>query len=273
MAVQNIPTGKENTIPTPLLVLGIFIALLLAVASGGGLLFKNMYDPFISGPLLSMVSGQDLLSLFCVPVLLSAIYSAWRKSILGSMVWTGILIYVIYAYSLLAFGAVYTYLYFLYIALIGLSAYSIIYSIQSIDFGVYQNILDSEWSRKGKGSYFIVTGTVISLVWLIILFRTIFTKVPIIGISTVYVLDLTLLLPAFIITGIQLLRRSIWSYYAAGVLLVKAVTLGMSIILGNIVAVMNGWHIIIGLCFMFSLFTVIGGILLYADIRKLRKKT
>jgi hypothetical protein len=261
--------GIDQNLLSLLSTVSILIAALLVIASGSGLLINSIYATYVKGQTIHMLLGQDLLSLICLPILLFAIFLTWRKAIIGPVIWTGILLYIAYAYALLAFGAVYNYLFLIYIALIGLSIYSLIILIVNINYRLYRDKLDAIVSVKVKGIYLIAIGTIISSVWVLLLIRTIITSEPIVGINTVYVLDLTLLLPAFIIIGIQQLRHITWSFYLAGVLLVKAVTLGLSIMLGDIISMYSGLQINIGLFGMFSLFTIFGGVLLYTDVQKM----
>jgi hypothetical protein len=263
--------GMSHTALSLLSMIGVFIAVLLTIAAGTGLLYSWIYDPFVKGQIVPMLLGQDLLSLLSVPVLIGAVFLTRRKVMMGPVIWTGILLYITYAYALLAFGAVYTSLFLLYIALMGLSIYSMIILVSTIDDEMYQDRLAAMGSVKAKGIYLISLGTVVGIVWILILLRTMITSQPIIGINTVYVLDLTILLPAFILVGIRQLRRIAWRYFLAEVLFVKAVTLGLAIILGNLFSIASGWPVNIGLFGLFGLFTILAGGLLFMDFHKLSK--
>jgi hypothetical protein len=267
--IKNI--GMRLSILSPLSMIGVFIAVLLAIAAGSGLFFSGIYDPYVKGQMFPMLLGQDTVSLLSIPILLNAIFLTRRKAVFGPVLWSGILLYVTYAYALLAFGAVYTCWFLLYIALMGLSVYSTIFLASTIDLEIYREKLAASGSVKAKGIYLISLGTVVGIVWILILLRTMIASQPIVGINTVYVLDLTILLPACILVGIQQLRHMAWSYFLAEVLLVKAVTLGLAIILGNLFAIASGWPVNIGLFGMFALFTVMAGGFLFMDIRTLRK--
>jgi hypothetical protein len=264
-------TIKDEIRILPLSIISLVIAGILGISSGSGLLFQNIYTPYVHGQLVPMLLGQDLLSFICVPILLFAIILTFRKSFIGPIIWVGILIYITYAYALLAFGAVYSNYFLFYIALMGLSLYSIFFIVQSIDFVVYREILDFGIFTKIRGIYLIIVGVSISIVWIIILLRTIIYQIPIIGINTVYVIDLTILLPAFVFTGLQQLRHITWSYYLASVFMVKAVTLGLSILLEDLYSIQSGWQINIGLCIIFGVFTFIGAIIFLMDVNNGRK--
>jgi len=66
--------GISQKVLSPLSMVNIFIAVLLLIASGSGLIFSSIYDTYVKGQTVPMLLGQDLLSLISTPILLFAIY-------------------------------------------------------------------------------------------------------------------------------------------------------------------------------------------------------
>jgi peptidoglycan/LPS O-acetylase OafA/YrhL len=73
------------------------IIVLAAVASAGGLFIHGLYrDPADFVPVLQ---GQDLVTLLAMPILAGALLMAKRGSERATMVWIGLLAYVLYTYA------------------------------------------------------------------------------------------------------------------------------------------------------------------------------
>ncbi|HYN88425.1 MAG TPA: hypothetical protein VER55_07835, partial [Ardenticatenaceae bacterium] len=105
----------------PYYLMGSLIAGLLAITAAGGMFGAGIYSPFLSETIVAFQFFQDLVSLIFAPVLLVAMLLTARGSARAFVVWTGLLVYVLYYYAFYVFDFVYTVYYPLYLALIGLS--------------------------------------------------------------------------------------------------------------------------------------------------------
>ena len=76
---------------------------------------------------------QDLISLLAAPVLLAAMIWTQRGSRRAFVVWCAVLVYTIDHDAFDVFGFTYTVLYPLYLALMGLSVYSLIGLLAGVD--------------------------------------------------------------------------------------------------------------------------------------------
>ena len=109
----------------PYYLMGIITAALLAVTGAAGLLVEGIYEPFMNPTTAAVQNTQDFVSLLAAPVLLAAMYYTGRGSARGLVIWGGILVYTLYYNAFYAFDHVYTQLYPAYLALEGLSAFSL----------------------------------------------------------------------------------------------------------------------------------------------------
>jgi hypothetical protein len=256
----------------PYFILSALTASLLALVCGGSLIMKGIYHPFVPQHLIPEAYGQDVLSLLAVPMLVLSLATAWRGSLRGLISLAGLLLYVAYAYALYAFGSIYNVFFIAYIALIGLSIYAFIGLVTHIPVDAYRSRIKAEFRARAVSIYLFAVAVLIATIWIVILVRTMAIKALSTGINTVYVLDLALLLPAFFLSASWLWRRKPLGYLLSGILLVKAVTLGLSIVLGKIVAYAQLGELSIGRLGLFGMLTISGIVLLAVYMKNIRER-
>ncbi|HET7478828.1 MAG TPA: hypothetical protein VFJ72_04855 [Rubrobacteraceae bacterium] len=141
--MNTLPTKRNLTLAYRL---SLVVAALMAIASIAGILLGSagLYgaDPKLAlgvteaeaGLLLPGLLGQDLFNLVVgVPLLLGSMWLARRGSLIGLLLWPGMLFYALYWYVLYAVGAPFSVLFLLYVPLVTLSAYATIALVSSID--------------------------------------------------------------------------------------------------------------------------------------------
>lgn len=98
--------------------LTIPIAILLAVAAGGGLFIKGLYRD--TPNLVTQAIGQDAITLVvALPTLVISAFLTSRGSQRARLVWLGGLIYMVYTYVGYAFAVRFNSLFLVYVALLG----------------------------------------------------------------------------------------------------------------------------------------------------------
>lgn len=153
--------------------------------------------------------GQDLGNLLAVGALLGGGFGWWRGSLRGLVVWAGSLLYLIYAFAIYAVALHFGPLFLPYLAVLGLASFS-------LGFGVRRRTREV-WvagrARTGGSWVLIVIGAVFGLLWLSSIIPALATgQVPAeltaagLVANPVHVLDLALVLPAMILTGLQARR-------------------------------------------------------------------
>jgi hypothetical protein len=70
--------------------------------------------------------GQDIVNIVAAVVLLSAVYFVNKASVKALLIWSGILLYLIYAYVIYAFEVHFNRLFLVSMAILGLSFYALI---------------------------------------------------------------------------------------------------------------------------------------------------
>jgi hypothetical protein len=227
--------------------LSVIIAALALVASAGGLVLKNLYhdNPFVT----TTWRGNDLVTLFlALPILVIALIFTARGSLHPSpkngggykaqLVWFGAIDYMLYNYAFYLFGSAFNAFFLIYAALLGLSIFTLIFGLASLDAALVSQQFSSRTPVRWIGGDFLFVAIGLSLVYLMQSIGYILTgQMPAIVTTSehptniVFALDFTLLIPWLALSGVWLIKRQPWGYVIAGIISVKAplYTLALSI--------------------------------------------
>ena len=182
--------------------------------------------------------GQDLVTLLLgAPLLLGGLVTARHGSARGHLLWLDALGYLAYAYATYAFGARFNPLFLVYVALLGLGVWALILGLVSTDAQALAARFSRDAPTRVVGGFLLAVATLVALAWLAAIVPAALSGgVPTAVLeaetptSVIHVLVLAFVLPALAIAGGMVLRRAPWGYVLAGVLLVKAATLGLAIL-------------------------------------------
>ena len=212
------------------------IALLLVVVSAGGLAWgsTSLYgvDPnralgvsaSTAGVLVPGFLVQDIFNLVVgLPILVGALWLARRGSLIGLLLLPGALFYLVYTYMHYLIGAPFSALFLGYVAIVGLSAYTTIGLVASIDGDIVRQRLSGAVQPR------LVGGLLAGLALLTIgqdaggaVATALAGGTPIDPLARgVWIADLTLGVPAMLIVGGLLWRRASLGYVAAAGLLLS----------------------------------------------------
>jgi hypothetical protein len=212
------------------------IALLLVVVSAGGLAWgsTSLYgvDPnralgvsaSTAGVLVPGFVAQDVFNLAIgLPILGGALWLARRGSLIGLLLWPGVLFYLAYTYVHYLVGAPFSALFLGYVAIVVLSAYTTIGLVASIDGDTVRQRLSGAVRPR------VVGGLLVGLALLTVgqdgggaVATALAGGAPIDPLARgVWIADLTLGVPAMLIVGGLLWRRVSLGYVAAAGLLLS----------------------------------------------------
>ena len=210
------------------------VVVLLTAAAGAGLLIDVYRDnEWVS----SQLRGQDFVSLvFGVPLLLVSVHLARRGSVRGLLAWLGGLGYVTYSY-LYIFGIAYNELFLVYLALLFMSASTLIRALIALDPLVVWASFDEGAPTRSVARFLAGFGIVLGALWGVqAVVATVSGNVPSSVTSSghptavVFILDLGLMVPLFWIGGRMLRRGEPWGFVLAGILLVKGIAEGLALL-------------------------------------------
>ncbi|MGB7962427.1 MAG: hypothetical protein WCF12_05625 [Propionicimonas sp.] len=153
--------------------------------------------------------GQDVGNLLAVVALLAGGFSMSRGSTRGLLIWASSLLYLIYAFAIYAVALHFGGLFLPYLAVLGLSSFSLAFGIR----GRRHDVRLAGRSRTAACWVLIVIGTAFGLLWLGSIIPSLIVGQEPAELATaglvanpVHVLDLALVLPAMIITGVEARR-------------------------------------------------------------------
>jgi hypothetical protein len=173
--------------------------------------------------------GNDLVTLLvATPLLVVSLIRSYRGSPRAQLVWIGMLDYAVYNYAYYLFGAAFNSLFLVYVVLVALSMFSLIFAL--VDLGRPElrlrfrtHALD-RWIAGFMGLVALGLTTVYALESL----RFAFTgQLPQIIVQTdtstsiVFALDLTLVVPWFVLGALWLWQHKPWGYVIAVISNVK----------------------------------------------------
>jgi hypothetical protein len=226
--------------------LSVLAALLVLLASVSGIFLTSIYAR--ETPYWAVQGiGQDIVNIVAVALLLIAVYFVNKGSVKAFLVWSGVLLYLIYAYVIYAFDVHFNRLFLVYVAIPGLSFYALVGSVIHLHLDKYQTSFSATTKARAVSVFLLVLGVVFYLLWLSEEIPALLTgKIPQsvmaanLPTNPVHVLDVALYLPAMIITGVLLWRRKLLGFLLAGPLLVFSILTGTAILAIFLVTSMKG---------------------------------
>ena len=213
--------------PKTAFILTPIIALLTITAAAGGLFIDGLYQ----GNLLlrSGWRGNDLITLLvATPLLIGSFVLALRGSARGTLVWLGMLAYVLYNFTYYLFGAAFNSFFLIYVALVDLAMIALIFALAKIETGRWANAFGERTPARWIAGYMIITALALTGLYSAWSLQFVSTgQVPEIVTNTghltsiVFALDLTLVVPWFILGAVWLWQRKPWGYVIATIVNVK----------------------------------------------------
>ncbi len=196
--------------------------------NGHGLYF---YDTVSSA---AQQQGNDIVTLVVgVPLLVVSAWLAFRGSLRGQLLLTGILGFFLYTYMSMCMLTSFNALFLVYVALFALSLYAFILCMMSFDLAILPQHFSERLPRGWIAGLLFVIGGFLSLAWLGKVVPPLMQNLtPALENTTTFVIqamDLGLIVPLAVLAGVLLLRRSAWGYLLASVFVMKAIALGLAV--------------------------------------------
>jgi hypothetical protein len=202
----------------------LLIGLLTLAAAGAGVFVPGFYDGIVDPVYATGTVTADVVSLLSVPLLGLCIGLARRGSLVARMAWIALVVYLGYAYATYAFDRLYTVFFLAYVAIFGLACMVVVSLLSRLDVGQLAETIRVMPLRRVTAGFLVFTGLVLYAIELPI----ILARIPndtLSGGTPFMVLDMALVAPLSILTGIWLWRRQPWGAALTGIFLIKAITL------------------------------------------------
>lgn len=261
--VQHLASASSNRTAAALC---LCLSLLAVFASAVGVFQPSLYQEVVTAGSLSELLrfgsiAQDLVSL-PLGVLLAGLSIAClrRPGVKRFVSMLGLSAYFFYAYGLYVIQGQYTALYLVYLAIFGLSIYSLVFGLSGLDPRVVERLRMPRALALSISAFLLLILVVLTPVWLIRMAPDVTARVP--GeVYGVFVLDLGIVFPVLALTAIYLIRRKALGHVLAGIALVKAFTLCFSVFLGEGLKPFHGFQVDSGMLVIFGALTACSGLL------------
>lgn len=236
-------TGART--PAWVLAASVTLAALVTVASILGLTAPSVYEDETKN-WATQAKGQDVGNLLAVAVLLVSGWAHHRGSHRAGLVWLGTLMYLVYAYVIYAMAVHFSQLFLVYVAVLGLSSYAVLCSVDRLRAA--DGEAPTRPARRLAGWTSIAIGVLFTLLWMGELVpATLSDETPAsvveagLWVNPVHVIDLALLLPAFVVAGVLTLRGRQPGPFLVGPLLVFSVLMAASIVAAMVLMTAEGF--------------------------------
>lgn len=227
--------------------LSIVAALLAAAGSVLGLAIGGIYAP-LTPVFLPQALAQDLANLLLVaPLWLILATLALRGSLRAYLLWLGVLSFTVYNYVIYTFSIPFGPLFLPWVAVLGLSLYSLIGGIAVLDHEAVAAAFTSRRAVVVSGWSLILMAILFGLLWLsedVPALRAGLRPQSLVDMALptnpVHILDLAFFLPAVLMVGVLLLRRRPMAHSLAAPLIAFLVLTGVPILLTPAVQAARG---------------------------------
>jgi hypothetical protein len=192
-------------------------------------------------------TAADVITLLlAIPLLVISFVMYRRGSLKGGLLLSGTLSYFLYNYTSMGFGAAYNNMFLAYTLIFSASLYGLILALLSFDLETLPSRFGPRLPRKGIGIFLIVSGIILSLIWLVL------TIIPALLASkappeayyyttfTTGIIDIGMVAPALILAGVLIRRGTPFGYLLASTMLIFTCVLGANLTAGGILQVTNG---------------------------------
>ena len=194
---------------------------------------------------MAQMQANDLITLVVgLPLLIVATWLAFRGSLRGHLLLAGTLGFFLYTYMSMSMLTAYNSLFLIYVTLFGLSLYAFILSMLSFDLVDLPRHFSPSLPRGWIAGILFAMGGFLFLAWMGRVIQPLLQHTtPALENTTTLVIqamDLVLIVPLAILSGILLLRRTAWGYLLASVTVLKGLTMALAVSTMGVNMMMNG---------------------------------
>ena len=197
--------------------------------NGHGLYY---YDTVSSA---AQMQGNDIIALFVgLPLLVISTWLAFRGSVRGRLLLMGTMGFFLYTYLSMSMLTAYNMLFLVYVALFAMSLYAFILCMLSFDLKELPRHFSEKLPRGWIAGVLFAVGGFLFLAWIGRVVPELMnpgTPAALENTTTrvIQALDLALIVPLAVLSGVLLLKRSAWGYLLASVAVLKGLTMALGV--------------------------------------------
>jgi hypothetical protein len=183
----------------------------------------------------AQMQGNDIITLVVgLPLLVISTWLAFSGSLRARLLLTGTLAFFLYTYMSMSVLTAYNALFLVYVALFTMSLYAFILSMLSFDLADLPRHFSERLPRAWIACVLFAVGGFLALAWFgRVIPELLDPEAPAALENTttrvIQAMDLALIAPLAILSGILLLRRSAWGYLLASVAILKGLTMALAV--------------------------------------------
>ncbi|MBN1154246.1 hypothetical protein JXB12_04925 [candidate division KSB1 bacterium] len=262
-----------------IITLTMLLSASLAIVSIFGAFVPETYEREVDSMAAQGV-GQDMVNLFLVvPILVISSLYLLKQSKIAAFIHAGTVFYVLYSFVIYSLGIHFNSLFLLYCLTLGLSLYTFILSMYQLTGMNVMNWHDAKIPEKYMGTYLIFIAALFYALWLQeIIPAHLNNMIPKsvsdynLLVNPVHVMDLSIVLPALVITAILLFKKQRLGYILTPILFVFIVILTIALAGMVLMLKVRGVSEDISLIFIFTILAIISMSFLINFLNKIRKR-
>lgn len=262
---------------TGVLVIALVVSIISAYCALLGFLDEDLYGSAIFTGVfkISYMAGtvsQDVVTIASSVIMLTLIvlYIKYRDNrIMISII--GLLSFYFYGYGTYVISALYTSTYLLYMLVFTLSIVGLIIGVSGFPNDYTKTLYLPKWIRVCGITFLSIIVCIFMSKWIIELIP--YTQrhtVP--DFYAIFILDLCIVLPLFVVVIYMLIRNSKLAYILLGIALLKTATLIVSVAIGSFIAPKYGAQEEVSMLFIYSLIAIVSLALFVSYYLKIQPK-
>lgn len=225
----------------------------------------------------AQMQGNDIITLVVgLPLLVISTGLAFKGSLRGRLLLTGTLGFFLYTYMSMSMLTAYNMLFLVYVALFALSLYAFIVGMLSFDLAELPHHFTEKLPRGWIAAVLFAVGGFLLLAWVGRVVPELMnpqTPAALENTTTrvIQAMDLALIAPLAILSGILLLRGSAWGYLLASVTVLKGLTMALAVTTMAINMAVQGVPASLGIMIPFlvlTVFNMLAGVFLLRNVRE-----
>jgi hypothetical protein len=184
---------------------------------------------------VAQMQGNDIITLVVgLPLLIISTWMAFHGSLRGRLLLTGTMGFFLYTYMSMSMLTSYNALFLVYVALFTMSLYAFILCMLSFDLDELPRHFSEKLPRGWIAGVLFAVGGFLFLAWIgRVVPELLDSESPALLENTttrvIQAMDLALIVPLAVLSGVLLLRRSAWGYLLASVSILKGLTMSLAV--------------------------------------------
>ena len=212
---------------------------------------------------VAQMQGNDIIALVVgLPLLIISTWMAFHGSLRGRLLLTGTMGFFLYTYMSMSMLTAYNALFLVYVALFTMSLYAFILCMLSFKLDELPHHFSEKLPRGWIAGVLFAVGGFLFIAWIgRVVPELLHPETPAALENTttrvIQAMDLALIVPLAVLSGILLLRKSAWGYLLASVAILKGLTMSLAVSTMAINMALKGVSESVGIMVPFLVLTVL----------------